>query len=108
MLLRFPIVKKVLSSFVTLQELERSMIQSNRQEQSSYLDNMSISLLYSMLNSYSLKFSLYPLSEIQNQVRLFANDCLIYHTIYSEIDHIILQNDLNGLDSWGIQVTNKI
>ena len=34
------------------------------------------------------------------QVCLFADDCLIYHTIYSEIDHTILQNDLNSFDSW--------
>ena len=39
-------------------------------------------------------------SEIQSQVRLFADDCLIYRTIYSETDHTILQNDLNRLDCW--------
>ena len=39
-------------------------------------------------------------SETQSQVCLFADDCLIYRTIYSEINHTILQNDLNGLDSW--------
>ena len=39
-------------------------------------------------------------SEIQSQVRLFTDDCLIYCTIYSETDHTILQNDLNRLDSW--------
>ena len=38
-------------------------------------------------------------SEIQGQVHLFADNCLIYCTIYSEIDHTILQNDLNSLDS---------
>ena len=40
-------------------------------------------------------------SEIQGQVHLFADNCLIYRirTIYSEIDHTILQNDLNSLDS---------
>ena len=37
-------------------------------------------------------------SEIQSQVGLFADDCLIYRTIYSETDHTILQNDLNRLD----------
>ena len=31
---------------------------------------------------------------------LFADDCLIYRTNHSEIDHTILQNDLNSLDSW--------
>ena len=29
--------------------------------------------------------------EIQSQVRLFTDDCLIYHTVYSEIDHTILR-----------------
>ena len=38
--------------------------------------------------------------EIQSQVCLFADDCLIYRTIYSEIDHTILQKNLNYLDSW--------
>ena len=38
-------------------------------------------------------------SEIQSQVHLFTDDCLIYSTIYSETDHTILQNDLNRLDS---------
>ena len=33
---------KVFSTFVKLQELERSMIQSNGQQQSSYVDNMSM------------------------------------------------------------------
>ena len=39
-------------------------------------------------------------SEIQSQVCLFADDCLIYHTIYLEADHTILQTNLNRLDSW--------
>ena len=39
-------------------------------------------------------------SEIQSQVRLFMDDCLIYQSIYSETNHTILQNDLNRLDSW--------
>ena len=39
-------------------------------------------------------------SEIQSQISLFADDCLIYHTIHSEVDHTILQNNLNSLNSW--------
>ena len=39
-------------------------------------------------------------SDIQSQVHLFTDDCLIYCIIYSEIDHTILQIDLNNLDSW--------
>ena len=39
-------------------------------------------------------------SEIQSQIHLFADDYLIYRTIYSEINDTILQNDLNSLDSW--------
>ena len=40
------------------------------------------------------------ISNIQSQMCLFADDCLIYCAIHSEIDHTILQNDLNCLDSW--------
>ena len=30
---------------------------------------------------------------VQSQVRLFADDCLIYRPIKSQTDHITLQND---------------
>ncbi len=37
---------------------------------------------------------------VQSQVRLFADDCLIYRDIKSPCDHHILQNDLTALESW--------
>ena len=37
---------------------------------------------------------------IQSQMRLFADDCLIYRTVTSTQDHIILQDDLNALTTW--------
>ena len=40
-----------------------------------------------------------PLS-VKSQVRLFADDCLLYHTISSAQDHQLLQNDLKALEEW--------
>ena len=37
---------------------------------------------------------------IQSQMRSFADDCLIYHTVTSTQDHTILQDDLNALTTW--------
>ena len=37
---------------------------------------------------------------IKSQIRLFADDCLIYRSIYSPIDHEILQCDLDTLSCW--------
>ena len=37
---------------------------------------------------------------VRSQVRLFADDCLLYCTIHSFQDHIALQNDLHGLETW--------
>ena len=37
---------------------------------------------------------------VQSQVRLFADDCLLYHPIKSQSDHITLQNDLIELEKW--------
>ena len=40
-------------------------------------------------------------SVIDSQVRLFADDCLVYKQIKSNSDQISLQKDLNSLESWG-------
>jgi len=40
------------------------------------------------------------LKHIKSSVRLFADDCLIYHTINSPSDHLTLQEDLNRLATW--------
>ena len=40
-----------------------------------------------------------PLS-VNSQVRLFADDCLLYRNIDSQQDHITLQNDLKNLEQW--------
>jgi len=37
---------------------------------------------------------------VKSQVRLFADDCLLYRPIRSRKDHIILQEDLERLESW--------
>ena len=48
---------------------------------------------------------------VQSQVRLFADDCLIYRPIKSQTDHITLQNDLLELekwaDKWGMRLNAK-
>ena len=40
-----------------------------------------------------------PLS-VKSQVRLFADDCLLYRTINNQNDHTVLQNDLKELENW--------
>jgi hypothetical protein len=37
---------------------------------------------------------------VSSQVRLFADDCLLYRPIKTHKDHITLQNDLNNLEKW--------
>ena len=37
---------------------------------------------------------------IQSQLRLFADDCIIYRTINTPEDHTTLQQDLNHLSKW--------
>ena len=39
-------------------------------------------------------------NEVISQVRLFADDCLLYRPIKSAEDHIILQQDLTKLETW--------
>ena len=38
---------------------------------------------------------------VSSQVRLFADDCLLYRTIHGREDQIILQRDLDLLSKWG-------
>ena len=37
---------------------------------------------------------------LKSQVRLFADDCLLYRPINSQKDHDILQQDLKNLETW--------
>ena len=37
---------------------------------------------------------------VQSQVRLFADDCLLYRPIKSPKDHELLQNNLRELEKW--------
>ena len=37
---------------------------------------------------------------VKSQVRLFADDCLLYREINNQADHHTLQNDLNQLETW--------
>ncbi len=37
---------------------------------------------------------------VKSQIRLFADDCLLYRVIRSSRDHIILQEDLKALEDW--------
>ena len=39
-------------------------------------------------------------SNISSNVRLFADDCVIYRQIVNDHDHISLQEDLNTLEKW--------
>ena len=38
---------------------------------------------------------------VNSKVRLFADDCLLYHEIHNEQDQLTLQNDLTSLERWG-------
>ena len=38
---------------------------------------------------------------VDSQVRLFADDCLVYRSIRSEADQDLLQRDLSALELWG-------
>ncbi len=38
--------------------------------------------------------------EVSSQIRLFADDCLLYRTIKSNQDHITFQHDLTSLEQW--------
>ena len=40
------------------------------------------------------------LERVDSQIRLFADDCLLYRPINSMKDHQILQQDLNNLQKW--------
>ena len=40
-------------------------------------------------------------SVVNSQVRLFADDCLMYRPIASEVDQVSLQRDLTALERWG-------
>ena len=37
---------------------------------------------------------------INSNIRLFADDCVVYQQIDSPQDHVILQEDLNNLFDW--------
>ena len=37
---------------------------------------------------------------VKSQVRLFADDCLLYRPIRNQNDHVALQNDLSHLETW--------
>ena len=39
-------------------------------------------------------------SVVDLQVRLFEDDCLVYHPIHSEADQVLLQRDLSALELW--------
>ncbi len=38
--------------------------------------------------------------EVSSQIRLFADDCLLYRTIKSNQDHIAFQHDLTSIEQW--------
>jgi ribonuclease P/MRP protein subunit RPP40 len=47
---------------------------------------------------------------VRSQVRLFADDCLLYRTIKSYKDHVTLQQDLVKLEwvnNWGMEFNKK-
>ena len=42
-------------------------------------------------------------ASVRSQIRLFADDCLLYRQIKSLKDHAILQEDLNFLEEWAVR-----
>ena len=48
------------------------------------------------------------IANIHSQLRLFADDCLLYRPIHSFDDHKILQSDLDSLSSMGRYLANGI
>ena len=53
--------------------------------------------------SWSLLFSLYIndiSSDIESEIRLFADDCVCYRKIKDEEDTVVLQRDIDRLGSW--------
>ena len=53
-----------------------------------------------MVSEYSAVFGPVLPSVVNSTVRLFADDCLIYHPIRSRVDQDILQGDLDSLERW--------
>ena len=49
----------------------------------------------------SITFLMATPSVVNSQVRLFADDCLMYRPITSEADQVSLQRDLTTLEGWG-------
>ena len=39
---------------------------------------------------------------VSSQLKLFADDCLLYRAIKTEQDSILLQKDLDALSQWAI------
>ena len=39
-------------------------------------------------------------ASVSSQVRLFADDCLLYREINTFQDHVALQQDLHNLEQW--------
>ena len=39
-------------------------------------------------------------NNLNSEVRLFADDCVVYHQIQNDLDHTLLQNDLITLEKW--------
>ena len=42
------------------------------------------------------------MENISSQLRLFADDCLLYSVIKTEQDSSLLQKDLDGLSQWAV------
>ena len=45
---------------------------------------------------------------VKSQVRLFADDCLLYRQIRTFTDHIALQEDLKKLEKWAYTVHGQM
>jgi len=43
---------------------------------------------------------------VQTQLQLFSDDCIICKTINSPEDHTILQEDINQLCKWALEISN--
>ena len=48
------------------------------------------------------------MSDIESEIRLFADDCVCYHEIKDMEDTLKIQKDIDHLDIWGQEIGYEI
>ena len=88
---------KWLSSF--LKDRQMNVVEEGEHLESAYVESGVPQ--GTVLGSLIFLCHIYDLPDsVKSQVRLFADDCLIYRQIKNQKDHQILQNDLKELEIW--------